>query len=76
MEIKVLGMGCPKCIKLYENVQTALQNSAIEAVVTKVEELPTILKYNVMSTPALVIDEKVVATGKLLSPEKIAEFLV
>lgn len=75
MDIKVLGMGCPKCKKLYANAEEAIKIKGIEATLTKVEELPSIMKYNVMSTPALVVDEKVVLTGKVLSPEKIAEFL-
>ncbi|MDC7218476.1 MAG: thioredoxin family protein [Spirochaetales bacterium] len=75
MEIKVLGMGCPKCIKLYENTQKAVADKGVEATITKVEELPSIMKYNVMSTPALVIDEKVVFTGQVPAPEKIAEML-
>lgn len=75
MEIKVLGMGCPKCVKLYENAKVAVEAKGVEAEVIKVEELPSILKYNVMSTPALVVNEKVVTTGKVPSAEQIAEFL-
>ena len=75
MKIKVLGMGCPKCIKLYENTQKAVADKGVEATITKVESLPSIMKYNVMSTPALVIDEKVVLTGQVPSPDKIADLL-
>ncbi len=75
MEIKVLGMGCPKCKKLYENAVQAVESKGVDATVTKVESLPSIMKYNVLSTPALVIDEKVVLTGQASTPEKIAELL-
>ncbi|MDC7222344.1 MAG: thioredoxin family protein [Spirochaetales bacterium] len=75
MDIKILGMGCPKCVKLYENTQKAVADKGIEATITKVEELPSIMKYNVMTTPALVIDEKVVLSGQVASPEKIGELL-
>lgn len=75
MEIKVLGSGCKKCIKLEENVKEALAILGLEATVTKVKEFKDIAAYNVMATPALVVDEKVVAAGKLLKPEKIVELL-
>ncbi len=76
MDIKILGMGCPKCVKLYENTKKAVEEKGVDATVTKVDSLPSIMKYNVMSTPALVIDEKVVLTGQVPSPEKIGELLV
>ena len=75
MEIKVLGMGCPKCKKLYENTLKAVEEKGVEATVTKVESLPSIMKYNVMSTPALVVDEKVVLTGQASTPSDIAALL-
>jgi small redox-active disulfide protein 2 len=75
MEIKVLGLGCPKCIKLYENTREAVSELGIEATITKVEELSSIMKYNVMSTPALVVDGKVVLTGQVPSSEKIVDLL-
>jgi small redox-active disulfide protein 2 len=75
MEIKILGMGCPKCVKLYENTVKAVEEKGVDATVVKVESLPSIMKYNVMSTPALVIDEKVVLTGQAASPDKIGELL-
>lgn len=72
MIIKVLGSGCSKCKKLEENVRKALIETGIEANVEKVSDLKDIMGYGVMSTPALVIDEKVVSTGKLLSASDVS----
>ena len=58
MEIKVLGTGCASCKALYTAVIQAVSETGIEAKVVKVEELTEIMKYNVMSMPALVIDVK------------------
>jgi small redox-active disulfide protein 2 len=67
MIIKVLGSGCSKCKKLEENVRKALAELGSDATVEKVSDLQTIMSYGVMMTPALVIDEKVVSSGKILS---------
>ncbi len=64
MKIEVLGTGCAKCTTLYENVKTALKEVGKEAEVVKVQDIPSIMKYGVMSTPALVIDGKVAFSGK------------
>lgn len=76
MVIKVLGTGCPSCMKLEANVRTAISEAGIEASVEKVEDLQKIMEYGVMSTPALVINEKVVAKGKVLSVKDIKKLLV
>lgn len=65
MEIKILGMGCPKCKVLYNNVCSAVRELGIECTVTKVENFDDISNYNVMTTPALVINDVVVKTGKI-----------
>ncbi len=75
MVIKVLGTGCPSCKKLEANVRTAISEAGIDASVEKVEDLQKIMEYGVMSTPALVIDEKVVAKGKVLSVGDIKKFI-
>lgn len=64
MKIEVLGTGCAKCKTLYENTKKALEESGKSADVVKVEDIPSIMKYGVMSTPALVIDGKVAFSGK------------
>ena len=63
MEIKVLGTGCASCKALFNTVQQAVEDLGIEATVIKVEDLMKIMSYNVLSLPAFVIDEKVVAKG-------------
>jgi small redox-active disulfide protein 2 len=76
MNIKVLGTGCKKCKALEANVNEVVNELGIQAQVEKVEDIPTIMKYGVMSTPALVVDEKVVSTGKLLSSTEIKSYLL
>ncbi len=75
MKIEVLGTGCAKCTTLYENTQKALEESGKLAEVVKVQDIPTIMKYGVMSTPALVIDGKVKFSGKVASVGEIKGML-
>lgn len=65
LKIKILGGGCPNCSILYSNVNSVIRELKIEAEVEKVEDFAKISEYGVMSTPALVINEKVVGIGKL-----------
>lgn len=65
MEIKVLGTGCSSCKALYAAVLQAVEDLGIDAQVVKEEDMMKIMGYNVMQLPALVVDEKVVAKGKL-----------
>ena len=69
MNIKVLGTGCAGCKALYATVEQVVKELALEAVVTKEEDLMKIMEYNVMTLPALVVDGKVVAKGKLSAKE-------
>lgn len=76
MEIKVLGSGCANCISLYKSVEKALNELKIDAKLTKEEDLMKIMEYNVLRTPALVVDEKVVASGvSKLSVNQVKELL-
>ncbi|MGG6431898.1 thioredoxin family protein [Anoxybacillus sp. D401a] len=75
MIIKVLGTGCKKCKELEQNVQMAIAQLQIDAHVEKVEDIGKIMSYGVMSTPALVVNEKVVSTGKLLSVDEVMGLL-
>jgi small redox-active disulfide protein 2 len=75
MIIKILGTGCKKCVQLGENTEAALKELGRKAEVVKVTEIPDIMAYGVMSTPALVIDEKVVSAGKVLKPKDIVKIL-
>ena len=71
MKIEILGPGCPKCTKLYENVQEALRAAGKDAEIVKVADIKKITEYGVMMTPSLVINGEVKSVGKLLSPEEI-----
>ena len=75
MKIEVLGAGCAKCTTLYEAVQAALKQKGIAAEVVKVEDIPSIMKYGVMSTPALVIDGRLIFSGRTASAGEIAGML-
>ena len=75
MEIKVLGTGCASCKTLFANAQQAVDELGIEATVVKEEDLMKIMAYNVMSLPALVVDEKVVSKGRKLSVEEVKALL-
>ncbi|ESU32101.1 hypothetical protein G3A_13270 [Bacillus sp. 17376] len=75
MNIKILGTGCKKCQELEKNTRIAVEELQLEAQVEKVEDIKEIMKYKVMSTPALVIDEKVVSTGKLLTVNELKSAL-
>lgn len=75
MEIKILGTGCPKCKSLERLTREAVAETGIEADISKVEDIMDIMKYGVVSTPALVIDGKVVFYGRLPSSSEIKTFL-
>ena len=72
MKIEILGTGCPKCQKLYENVSEAVSLTGVDAEIIKVTKLSEISGYGVMITPALVIDGQVKAAGTIPSPDEIA----
>ncbi|MDQ0414401.1 thioredoxin family protein [Mesobacillus stamsii] len=75
MNIKILGTGCKKCQEFEKNTRMAVEEVQVDAVIEKVEDIKEIMKYKVMSTPALVIDEKVVSTGKLLTVKELKGML-
>ena len=75
MKIEVLGTGCAKCKTLYENTRAAVQEKGIEAEIVKIEDIQAIMKYGVMSTPALVVDGKVLFSGKTASAAEIKGLL-
>lgn len=74
-KIKILGTGCAKCTKLMENAEKAAQNLGIDYEIEKVSDINAIMSYGVMSTPALVLDDKVKVVGKVLSPEDLEKIL-
>ena len=75
MKIKVLGTGCPKCKKLYAEAEKAVAQSGQPAELEKVEKIDEIMKYGVMMTPALVIDEEVKATGRIPGASEIVTWI-
>ena len=75
LEIKVLGTGCASCKALFTTVEQAVTELGIEATVIKEEDLMKIMEYNVMSLPALVVNEKVVSKGRKLSVDEVKELL-
>lgn len=75
MEIKVLGTGCTKCKTLENNTKDAVQQLALDAHVIKVEDITEIMQFGVMTTPALVVDGKVVVKGKVPSVSDIKVLL-
>jgi len=76
MKIEVLGPGCAKCRKLYENARTAVQDLNLQAEIVKVEEIQKIVNAGVMMTPALVLDGEVKSVGKVLSVDDIKKMLI
>ena len=74
MKITVLGTGCSKCKSLHATVLKVVEEMGLNAEFIKQEDMMEIMKYNVMTLPALVIDEKVVAKGQL-RPEQVREIL-
>ena len=75
MEIKILGTGCPKCKTLEKIAREVVEKEQIRANVTKVEDIMAIMNYGVMSTPALVVNEKVEIKGRVPSYEEIKQVL-
>jgi small redox-active disulfide protein 2 len=75
VEIKILGGGCAKCERLERLVHEAAGELDIEATFIKVKEMDEIMAYDVMSTPALVIDEEVKSSGRIPRPEEIVEWI-
>ena len=73
--IQILGTGCPKCEKLKKNAEKAVKLAGTDAQVEKITDIGQITSFGVMMTPALAIDGKVKAVGKVLSPEEIKKFL-
>ncbi|MGN1190618.1 MAG: thioredoxin family protein [Candidatus Ornithospirochaeta sp.] len=73
--IKVLGSGCKRCHALYANTVEAVKNLGLGISVEYITDMETVLKYGVMSMPSLVVSEKVVSTGSVLSTPKIESLL-
>ncbi len=75
VNIKVLGSGCPNCRRLEAAVRRVVQAQGIEAQIEKVSDLAEMMKYAILATPGLVIDEKLVAAGRIPPDKDIAAWL-
>lgn len=75
MNVKVLGMGCSTCRLLKEKVERALSEMGTEATIEEVRDFPTILAYGVSSTPALIVNEKVLLAGRVPEIGQIRKLL-
>ncbi len=76
MDIKVLGTGCPKCKALEKATREAVAEIGIDAQVSKVEDIVEIMNYGIMTTPAIVINGKVVMKGRVPSVEEIKRLIL
>ena len=75
-QIKVLGPGCPKCKTTYNNVLEALKQTGIQAEVTKIEDIEEMMKYNVLTTPVLMIDDVAKVKGRIADVNEIKQLLL
>lgn len=74
-DIKVLGTGCPKCQTLTNVVKDVVSENNIDATIEKIEDIMEIMKYNVMTTPALVIDGEITIKGRIPSKDEVLALL-
>ena len=75
IKLQVLGTGCPKCKKLAENTEAAAKALGIEYEIEKVTDINEIMKFGVIMTPALAVDDKVIVVGKVVSAEEIKNLI-
>lgn len=75
LTIKVLGSGCANCKRVEQIARRVVEEMSLEAEIIKVTEYPDIMKYNIMSTPGLVVNEKIVSTGRIPTPAEVTTWL-
>ncbi len=75
MKIEILGTGCPKCRKLHELAEEAVNELGVSAEITKVTDINKIIDYKVLVTPALAIDGDAVVVGRIPSKEEIIKWI-
>lgn len=75
MEIKVLGAGCAKCKTTYEMIEKVVKENDLDVTLTKVEDIMELLNYNIMSTPAVVVDGEVKIKGHVPTENEIKKIL-
>lgn len=75
LTIKILGSGCANCKRVEQIARKVVSDMALEAEIIKVTEYPEIMKYNILSTPGLVVNEKVVSSGRIPTPAEVTTWL-
>lgn len=75
LSIKVLGPGCANCRKLEEVAREAVASLGVDAEISKVTDMQQIINYDVIKTPGLVINEKLVSSGRIPTPQTVAEWI-
>jgi small redox-active disulfide protein 2 len=75
MKIEILGLGCPKCKKLEENARKALEETGKKAEIKKITDINKIIERGIMTTPAILIDGEVKASGRIPDVEEIKKWL-
>lgn len=75
MEIKVLGSGCARCKSVYQVIEKVVKENNVDTVVEKVDDIMEIMKYNIMSTPAIVIDGVVKMKGQVPTESEVKKLL-
>ena len=73
--IKVVGPGCPKCKTTFDNVEEAVKQLGIEAEIIKIEDIEEMMKYNILTTPVLMIDDEIKVKGRIAQIDEIKELL-
>lgn len=75
MHVKILGPGCAKCQRLYDEAHKAVAASGVQASLEKVEKVDEFIEYGIMMTPAIVIDDQVMSSGRVPSTDEIIGWL-
>ncbi len=75
MKIEILGTGCPKCKRVFQNAEEAVKDLNLDAEIEKVEDIQKIMNAGVMMTPAFAVDGEVKSVGKVLSVDEIKKIL-
>ncbi len=75
MELKILGMGCANCRRVYANAKKAIEELGVDVKLEKVEDIDTIISFGVFMTPAVVIDGEVKSSGRIPSMEELKKWL-
>ena len=75
LSVKVLGPGCANCVKVAQLAQQAVNTLSVEAQIEKVTEMPEIVKYRILATPGLVINEKVVCAGRIPTAAEVTTWV-